>query len=226
MNMSEENKRYYFNFSFFKIDPKWRWMADLAKEESAKELENILENAPVKTRTYSTLGLRDDADFLIWCMSESIEDIQETISKIYLTVVGKYIIPSIAYFSSTRPSIYAQTDRIHSFVGGLEAKKYTVVYPFTKTREWYLLPKEKRQEIMDEHITVSKKYPQIILNTTYSFGIHDEDFMLAFEVDDIRDFQDLIMDLRETQVSTYVKNDIPMIVCVKKDIIPLITSLG
>ena len=226
MNMSEENKRYYFNFSFFKIDPKWRWMADLAKEESAKELDNILENAPVKTRTYSTLGLRDDADFLIWFMSESIEDIQETISKIYLTVVGKYIIPSIAYFSSTRPSIYAQTDRIHSFVGGLEAKKYTVVYPFTKTREWYLLPKEKRQEIMDEHITVSKKYPQIILNTTYSFGIHDEDFMLAFEVDDIRDFQDLIMDLRETQVSTYVKNDIPMIVCVKKDIIPLITSLG
>ena len=50
--------------------------------------------------------------------------------------------------------------------------------------------------------------------------------MLAFEVDNIRDFQDLIMDLRETQVSTYVKNDIPMIVCVKKDIVPLISSLG
>ena len=65
MIMSEENKRYYFNFSFFKIDPKWRWMADLAKEESAKELENILENAPVQSRTYSTLGLRNDADFLI-----------------------------------------------------------------------------------------------------------------------------------------------------------------
>ena len=36
----------------------------------------------------------------------------------------------------------------------------------------------------------------------------------------------VVMDLRETQVSTYVENDIPMIVCVKKDIIPLITSLG
>ena len=79
----EENKRYFFSFSFFKIDPKWRWMADLAKEESARELENILANAPVNIRTYSTLGLRDDADFLIWCMSDSIEDIQETISKIY-----------------------------------------------------------------------------------------------------------------------------------------------
>ena len=57
--MSEEEKQYFFNFSFFKIDPKWRWMADLAKEESARELENIIENSPVNIRSYSTLGLRD-----------------------------------------------------------------------------------------------------------------------------------------------------------------------
>ena len=80
--------------------------------------------------------------------------------------------------------------------------------------------------IRDRHIEVSKRYSQIVLNTTYSFGIHDEDFMLAFEVDDVRDFQDPIMDLRETRVSRYVKSDIPMIVCVKKDIISLIRSLG
>ena len=96
--MSEEEKQYFFNFSFFKIDPKWRWMADLAKEESARELQNIIENSPVNIRTYSTLGLRDDSDFLLWFMSESIEDIQETISKIYLTVVGKYIIILRVYF--------------------------------------------------------------------------------------------------------------------------------
>ena len=135
--MSEEEKQYFFNFSFFKIDPKWRWMADLAKEESARELQNIIENSPVNIRTYSTLGLRDDSDFLLWFMSESIEDIQETISKIYLTVVGKYIIPSRVYLSSTRSSVYAQNNRIHSFVGGMESKKYAVVYPFIKAREWY-----------------------------------------------------------------------------------------
>ena len=224
--MSEENKRYFFNFSFFKIDPKWRWMADLAKEESARELENIIDNSPVKIRTYSTLGLRDDADFLIWLMSESVEDIQETISKIYLTVVGKYLTPSRVYFSSTRPSIYAQTNRIHSFVGGLEAKKYAVVYPFIKTREWYLLPLEQRKKMMDEHIKVSQKYPQVELNTTYSFGIHDQDFMLAFESDDLNIFQDMIMELRGTRVSAFVKEDVPMIVCVKKDIVSIITSLG
>ena len=224
--MSENNEQYYFNFSFFKVDPKWRWMADLAKDESAKEVENVIRNSGIKFRCYSNLGLRDDADFLFWFAAKTIEEIQIVIEKIYKTVFGKYIIPSMTYLSCTRPSLYVQEQKAHGFITGSEPKKNVIVYPFTKTREWYLLPKEKRQEIMDEHIEVSKKYPQVVLNTTYSFGIHDEDFMLAFEVDNIRDFQDLIMDLRETQVSTYVKNDIPLIVCVRKDIVPLISSLG
>ncbi len=224
--MSDEDNQYYFNFSFFKVDPKWRWMADLAKEESAKEVENVMNNSGIMYRTYSNLGLRDDADFLFWFAAKTVKEIQTVMEKIYKTVFGKYIIPSRTYLSCTRPSTYVQEQKAHGFITGNNPKKHVIVYPFTKTREWYLLPKEKRQEIMDEHIKVSQKYPQIILNTTYSFGIHDEDFMLAFEVDDIRDFQDLIMDLRETQVSTYVKNDIPMIVCVKKDIVPLISSLG
>jgi|TARA_B100002003_G_scaffold3320_1_gene3140 chlorite dismutase len=221
-----DNEQYFFNFSFFKVDPKWRWMADLAKEESAKELESIIQNAPVKVRTYSTLGLRDDADFLLWFMSESIEDIQETISKIYHTVAGKYFIPSRVYLSSTRPSIYARKNRLHSFVTGMDPKKYVVVYPFIKTREWYLLPFEQRKIMMDEHSKTGEKFPQVELNTTYSFGIHDEDFMLAFESDDLHAFQDLIMELRQNKVSAYVAVDTPMIVCVKKDIIPLIASLG
>jgi len=220
------SEQYFFNFSFFKVDPKWRWMADLAKEESAKEVENVIKNSGIKFRTYSTLGLRDDADFLFWFAAKTVEEIQNATARLYTTVFGKYIIPSRTYLSCTRPSIYVEKGKPLGFVSDAEMKKHVIVYPFTKTREWYLLPREERQSIMDEHIEVSKKYPQIILNTTYSFGIHDEDFMLAFEVDEIRDFQDLIMDLRETRVSRYVQNDTPMIVCVKKDIVPLIGSLG
>jgi chlorite dismutase len=222
----DNDEQYFFNFSFFKVDPKWRWMADLAKEESAKEVENVIKNSRIKFRTYSNLGLRDDADFLFWFAAKTVEEIQSAIEKLYSTVFGKYIIPSKTYFSCTRSSIYVKTGKPLGFVADNETKKYVIVYPFTKTREWYLLPKEERQSIMDEHIEVSKKYPQVILNTTYSFGIHDEDFMLAFEMDEIRDFQDLIMDLRETRVSKFVQKDTPMIVCVKKDIVPLIKSLG
>jgi len=221
-----DSEQYFFNFSFFKIDPKWRWMADLAKEESAKEVENVIINSGIKYRSYSTLGLRDDAEFLLWFAAETVEEIQDVLSKLYLTVFGKYIIPSRVYLSCTKPSIYARKGRTLSFVAGEEPRKFVIVYPFTKTREWYLLPKEQRQKMMDQHIDVSEKYPQVILNTTYSFGISDQDFMLAFECDNLRDFQNLIMDLRQTAVSAYVAVDTPMISCVKKDIVPIITSLG
>jgi chlorite dismutase len=223
---TNDNEQYFFNFSFFKIDPKWRWMADLAKEESAKEVENVIVNSGIKFRAYSTLGLRDDAEFLFWFAAKSIDEIQNVISKLYLTVFGKYILPSRVYLSCTRPSIYARKGRTLSFVAGEEPRKFVIVYPFTKTREWYLLPQAQRQKMMDQHIDVSEKYPQVTLNTTYSFGIGDQDFMLAFECEDLRDFQNLIMDLRQTEVSAYVAVDTPMITCVKKDIIPLITSLG
>ena len=201
-------------------------MADLAKEESAKEVENIIKNSRIQVRTYSTVGLRDDAEFLFWFAAKTVEEIQQVTSKLYLTVFGKYITPSHTYLSCTRPSIYAKKGAPMSFVVGDTPKKYVIVYPFIKSREWYLLTNEKRQELMDEHIAVSQKYPQIALNTTYSFGIDDQDFMLAFEVDDLRDFQDLIMELRETQVSRFVTSDVPMIPCVQKDIVPLINSLG
>lgn len=226
MIIMEAEKRYFFNFSFFKVDQKWRWMADLAKEESAKEVENIIKNSQIMYRTYSTLGLRDDAEFLLWFAAESVEQIQDVMSKIYLTVFGKYITPAQVYLSTTRPSIYAKGSGGHGWLAGEEQKKYVIVYPFIKTREWYLLPLEKRKDMMAEHIAVGKKYPDIMLNTTYSFGIHDEDFMLAFETDNLHPFQDLIMELRETRVSAYIKVDTPMIVCVKKDIVPLIKSLG
>jgi len=109
---------------------------------------------------------------------------------------------------------------------GNEPQKFVLVYPFTKTREWYLLPQAQRQKLLDHHINVSEKHPQVTLNTTYSFVIGDHDFMLAFECDDLVDFQNIIMELRQTKVSAYVAVDTPMITCVKKDIIPLITSLG
>ena len=221
-----EQPRTFFNFSFFKVDPKWRWMADLAKEESAKEVENILNHSGIKYRSYSTLGLRDDAEFLLWFTSDNIEQFQEVMSKLYLTVFGKYILPTHVYLSNTRPSQYAKSGAGHGWLAGEEQKKYVIVYPFIKTREWYLLPLEKRKDMMNEHIEIGKKYPEVILNTTYSFGIHDQDFMLAFETDRLDKFQDLIMELRETRVSAYIKVDTPMIVSIKKEIVSLIKSLG
>ena len=217
----------YLNFSFYKVDPKWRWLNDIGKEEAAKEFSSLIDiaNTKMKVRTYSTVGLRKESDFMLWSISDSMEKIQVLTSKVYTTVLGKYIDTSEVFLSATRPSIYSNKV-IPGFMEDDDPLKYNIVYPFVKSREWYLLPFEKRSEMMKEHINVGKKFPQVRLNTSYSFGMGDQDFMLAFETDSLIDFQDLIMKLRETQVNRYVVRDTPMIVCAYKKIFDIIMSLG
>lgn len=224
--MEKDSERRFFNFSFFKIDLKWRWMNDTTKQESAKEFISIINSANnVQYRSYSTLGLREDADFLLWFISDSLDKTQDVIAKLYTTVLGKYLIPSYNYLSATRPSVYSPAS-IPSIVKGEEPARYAIVYPFIKSREWYLLPFEERKKMMAEHAMIGKKFPMVRLNTSYSFGIDDQDFMLAFETDDLSAFQDLIMQLRESQVSRYIVKDTPMIVCVYKPLNEIIKSLG
>ncbi|HEY6883590.1 MAG TPA: chlorite dismutase family protein [Nitrososphaeraceae archaeon] len=235
MTFSEEGKittttsssPLYLNFSFFKVDPKWRWLNEIGKEEAAKEFSSLIEvaNTKMKVRTYSTLGLCDDAEFLLWMISDSVEKMQILTSKTYSTVLGKYLELSQVYLSASRPSIYSNKV-IPGFATDEQPMKYTIVYPFVKSREWYLLPYEDRQKMMDEHIAVGRKFSQIRLNTSYSFGIDDQDFMLAFETNDLMIFQDLIIQLRETQVSKYIVRDTPMIVCIYKGVEDIIKSLG
>jgi chlorite dismutase len=222
-----EKQATFLNFSFFKVDPKWRWLNEIGRDEAAKEFASLVEvaNTKIKVRTYSTLGLREDADFMIWMISDSIEKTQVMTSKIYSTVLGKYLTPSYVFLSAARPSVYA-AKVTPGFMTDEQPSKYCIVEPFVKSREWYLLQLEERKKMMEEHIAVGRKFPQIRLNTTYSFGLDDQDFMLAFETADLMAFQELIMQLRETRVSKYILRDTPMIVCVYKGVEDIIKSLG
>jgi chlorite dismutase len=217
----------FLNFSFYRVDPKWRWLNEIGKDEAAKEFANLVEvaNTKMKVRAYSTLGLREDSDLMLWMISNSLEKTQVMTSKIYATVLGKYLMPSYVFLSTTRPSVYS-SKIIPGFMTDEQPMKYCIVYPFVKSREWYLLPFEERKKMMEEHILVGRKFPKIRLNTTYSFGLDDQDFMLAFETEDLTAFQELIIQLRETRVSKYIIRDTPMIVCIYKGVEDIIKSLG
>ena len=53
------------------------------------------------------------------------------------------------------------------------------------------------------------------LNTTYSFGIDDQEFVVAFETNFPEDFLDLVQQLRETEISMYTLQDTPIFSCVR-----------
>jgi len=226
MDMSSSSEHTFFNFSFFKVDQKWRWLNDMTKKESAKEFISILEQENnVRYRSYSLVGLREDADFMLWLAANRIDDMQSVIAKLYRTVLGKYMTPSYTYLSVLKPSTYTGKAE-SSFLKGEKPLRYVIVYPFIKSREWYLLPYEERKRMMEEHALVGRRFPMVKLNTSYSFGLDDQDFMLAFETDDLYSFHELVMQLRETQVSRYVVKDTPMLVSIYKPLEEVINDLG
>ena len=113
----KKEEQLFLNFSFFKVDSKWRWLNEIGKEEAAKEFESLLEvaNTKMKVISYSTIGLRSDADFMLWMIADSVEKMQILTSKIYYTILGKYVEPSQIYLSSSRRSVYSTQAKVRFY---------------------------------------------------------------------------------------------------------------
>ena len=231
---SNETRRQYVSFSFYKLDPAFRRLPKEEQAEAKKEFISVLEEYDggngMILLSYSLVGIRADADIMFWRISYELETLQKMTTELISTKLGSYLSQSYAYLSMTKRSMYLdmfdpehEEDRTHIIPG---KAKYLFIYPFTKKREWYLLTKFSRQGIMDEHIFVGNKYPSVKLNTTYSFGIDDYEFVVAFETDYPQDFLDLVMDLRETEGSKYTLLDTPIFTCVAMSLDDAVSSLG
>ena len=216
-------QRQFVNFSFYRLDPAFRRLGDHEKIQARSEFLKLFQQRPepgMICLSYSTVGLRADADFLLWRISLTTDSFQQHTQRINMTRLGAYLTTPHSLLSMTKRSMYVDKldpfhtaeSRTHIIPG---KRKYLFVYPFVKTRDWYLLPLEERQKIMDVHIRVGNKYPSVKLNTTYSFGLDDQDFVVAFETDAPQDFLDLVMELRETQSSKYTQRDTPIFTCVQ-----------
>jgi chlorite dismutase len=96
--------------------------------------------------------------------------------------------------------------------------KYLFVYPFVKTRQWYGLDPKERWRIMQEHIEVGRQFPTVDNHTTYSFGLDDQEFVVAFDTDDASAFLDLVQRLRTTEASAWTLRDTPSFTCINTSI--------
>jgi chlorite dismutase len=225
-------QRQFVNFAFFKLDPAFRRLGDQEKRAARDEFVSLLaeKRDGLLCLSYSTAGLRPDTDFLLWRISLTPDAFQSQTRAINKSRLGAYLTTPWSFVSMTKRSMYIdKVDPFHTAESRTHIipgkRKYLFVYPFVKTREWYLLPLERRQEIMDAHIRVGGKYPSVKLNTTYSFGLDDQDFVVAFETDEPKDFLDLVMELRETESSKYTQRDTPIFTCVQTPVDQVLDQL-
>ena len=226
-------RRQFVNFMFFTVDRAFRSLDGTVKAEAKRELAEIINrySGPMFVLPYSTVGLKAGVDFMLWRIGYDIDPFQRMAADINKSILGRYLDVPHSFLAMTKHSQYVD-EHVHEGQEGRRLrivpgkKPYLFVYPFVKTRDWYLLPMSERQRIMNEHIAIGHKYPRVKINTTYSFGLDDQDFVVAFESDTADEFLDLVQELRETESSKYTVRDTPMFTCRRSTIEEILETLG
>ena len=209
------------------IDPAWRRLPAGERCRHFEELAGAVEGGEVKTFTYSSIGVEPGADLLLWSLGPSLDAIEERAAAVLRTGLGGYAAVRESFLGVIQPSQYVKkpTPQEQSLFSG-ERSRYLVVYPFTKATDWYLLGKEARQGIMNEHMRIGHDYPEIRQLLANSFGVDDMDFLVAYETEDLARFGDLVRALRGTDSRRSTVRDTPLLVGVHRSPAEIAALLG
>ena len=211
--------RNFVKFTFIRVDPAWRRLPQeeraAHKREFAAACQDFAEDHYL--RTYSLVGTRGDADLMIRVACPRLEPIHELHVVLNQSGLMRWADISHSYLAMTKESVYSDEEQPLKPREGSD-RKYLIVYPMWKKREWYLLPAEERMRIMRGHIEVARKFTRIETNTSYSFGLDDQEFVVAFDADDPSEFLDLVQELRGTESAAYTESETPIFTCISASV--------
>jgi chlorite dismutase len=226
MTADDQPTSSFVQFLSFRADARWRRLPEAERAQGRTELAQVIEEATtaVTTTCYCGVGFRTDVDLLLWRAGAAPDIMQEMTARLMQTGMGAYLEPTYSLFGFTRPSSYTRRPTAQEQAADQERHgAYLVVYPFTKTTDWYLMSKEARQGMMNEHMRVGHSYADVSQTLLYSTGLSDAEFIVAYETDDLARFQTLVIELRATEARRYTLRDTPIITAVRR---PLRTALA
>jgi chlorite dismutase len=206
--------RTFAKFTFFALDPAWQRRDPEARAEDKREFLAACEDFATdrSLRAYSTVGTRGDTDLMLLSQSPVLEDIHTFHVVLGQSGLAQWMTTPHSYLAMTKRSPYSDSEARPEIC--TSERRYCIVYPLDKKREWYRLPLEERRRVMADHIAIGRRYPEITINTAYSFGLDDQEFVVSFECDDPGEFLDLVQELRGSESSTYTLRDTPIFTCV------------
>src|SRR5258705_2998533 len=211
-------ERTFVKYTFIKVDPAWRRRDPLErardKSEFAAPCNDFAEDH--SPRAYSLVGTRGDCALMIRSASPNLDNIHELHVVLNQSGLMRWADTPPSSLALTKESIYA--DEPQPLAPRPTDHRFLIVYPMWKKREWFRLPDDERMRIMREHIAVARKYTGISTNTAYSFGLDDQEFVVAFDADDPMEFLDLVQDLRATESSAYTESETPIFTCLHSSV--------
>lgn len=200
---------YAYTDAYFALDEE-------ARRDIRRRLVEVAGPLAEATHFYNVFPARRDTDFLIWSAWEVVDDTftQKVLTKYAdsIEALRQWIRPTQTLWGYTRVSTYSR-GKSEQDIDPIEGARspYFVVYPFAKTKEWYLMSMDARQGQMNEHIKLGKQYPEIKQLLLYSFGLQDQEFVVAYETEDLPKFSDLVYALRSTEARRHTLYDTPLI---------------
>jgi chlorite dismutase len=212
------------------LDPAWRRRTDEERTGDAREFAGAVAKAEldqVRSIAYSSIGLEPGIELLFWQMAPSVDALETVAARLLRSGLGRWLTVRQSLIGRIGPSQYVRkpTAQEQSLFGG-DRSRYLVVYPFTKSTEWYLLSREARQKVMNEHMHVGHEYPTIRQALAYSFGLDSQDFVVAYETDDLVAFGDLVRALRGTESRRSTVSDTPILLGIHRPVDEILELLG
>ncbi len=225
---TEHRETIYALYPVFRARDAFRDLSADALTDVVQEVENLykaFEDRVEVRGTYSTVGFRPDADLMLWLVGRSPEDLQSFLAEFRRTQAGRFTDLSWTFMGIVKPAEFT-ADHRPAFVKGEPPKTYLCVYPFVRTPEWYLLPREERGALLAEHGIIGREFPEVLANTTSAFGLGDWEWILAFEADRADTLVDCIRRLRDAKARTFTKEEIPFVTGVRKSVADALADLA
>ena len=212
------------------LDPAWRRQPADVRCEDGLAFAAALEHAEAAGTTagmHSSIGLEPGVDLLLWRTAPSIDHLEATGATLLDAGLGRWLTVTHSLLGRIGPSQYVRkpTDQEQSTLAD-DTSRYLVVYPFTKSAEWYLLGRETRQGVMNEHMRIGHEYPTVRQALAYSFGLDGQDFVVAYATDDLVAFGDLVRALRGTESRRSTVSDSPILLGIRRSTGEILELLG
>jgi chlorite dismutase len=187
-------------------------------------LDQLGEKGIVTRGLYDVAGFRADADFMVWWVAPTSDDLQQAYQLFRQTRLGRECEPVWSVMALHRPAEFNKS-HIPAFLAEEEPKRFVCVYPFVRSYEWYLLPDEERREMLAEHGRMAREFPDVRANTVAAFALGDYEWMLAFEADELHRIVDLMRHLRGAKARLHTREEIPFYTGARKSAADLIATL-
>lgn len=202
-------------YSTFRYNERYKAAGPAERKRDRQHLIQGMADLAPANHFYTIYPTRSEADIMVWSAIEA--DDPQVPAKLFpayaelIETLG-FLDKDQTFWGMTRVSMYSRAPSEQD-MDPMEGKRapFLIVYPFSKTKDWYLMSMDARQGQMNEHIKLGKQYFDIKQLLLYSFGLQDQEFVVSYETEDLARFSELVNALRSTEARRYTLPDTPII---------------